>query len=139
MFAMRARALFSVRFFANPTLLAQRPTSSPAAPAFDVATIKPHQGMLMMTGVTNTADGVNGSATTLSMLVHCAYGLRAEGQVSGAPDWAKTDRFDAQTRMGEADIAAVEKLKPCGSEGKAHTDDAGTLGGALQNEGPFGG
>ena len=63
-----------------------------------------------MTGVMNTADGVDGSAATLSMLVEYAYGLRSEDQVSGAPDWAKSDRFEVQARMGEAEIAALEKL-----------------------------
>jgi uncharacterized protein (TIGR03435 family) len=110
MFVMRARALFCVPIFATLTLLAQQPTSSPAGPAFDVATIKPQQGLLTMTGVMNTADGVNGSAATLAMLVQYAYGLRSEDQVSGVTEWAKTDRFEVQARMGEADIAAMEKL-----------------------------
>ncbi len=91
------------------------PTTSatPApTPAFDVATIKPHPGMLTMTGVMNAADGVDGSAATLSMLVEYAYELRSDDQVSGGPDWAKTDRFDVQARMGEVDIAAIEKLSP---------------------------
>jgi uncharacterized protein (TIGR03435 family) len=87
-------------------------TNTSAAPSFDVATIKPHQGMLTMTGVMNAADGVDGSAATLSMLVEYAYELRSDDQVSGGPDWAKTDRFDVQARMGEAEIAAIEKLSP---------------------------
>jgi uncharacterized protein (TIGR03435 family) len=110
MFAMRARVLLCVLFLASPMLLTQQPNSSPVAPAFDVATIKPHQGVLTMTGVMNTADGVNGSAATLAMLVQYAYELRSEDQVSGVAEWAKTDRFDVQARMGEADIAAMQKL-----------------------------
>jgi uncharacterized protein (TIGR03435 family) len=66
--------------------------------------------MLTMTGVMNTADGVDGSAATLSMLVQYAYGLHSEDQVSGAPDWTKADRFEVQARMGEAEIAAMDKL-----------------------------
>ena len=104
---------------ACPAMLAQNTpaATSPAAsatpaPSFDVATIKPHPDMLTMTGVMNTADGVNGAAATLSMLVQYAYGLRSEDQVSGGPDWAKTDRFDVQAKIGEADIAAMEKLNP---------------------------
>jgi uncharacterized protein (TIGR03435 family) len=86
-------------------------TASPTL-AFDVATIEPHPGTLTMTGVMNAPDGVDGSAATLSMLVEYAYGLRSDDQVSGGPDWAKTDRFDIQARMGEAEIAAIEKLSP---------------------------
>lgn len=106
-------------FLTYPMLLAQNTpaTVSPATNAthvasFDVATIKPHQGVLTMTGVMDAPDGVNGSAATLSMLVEYAYGLRSDDQVSGGSDWAKSDRFDVQARMGEADIAAIEKLNP---------------------------
>jgi uncharacterized protein (TIGR03435 family) len=89
-------------------------TSATASPtlAFDVATIKSHPGMLTTTGVGNAADGVDGSAATLSMLVEYAYALRSDDQVSGGPDWAKTDRFDIQARMGAADIAAMATLSP---------------------------
>lgn len=84
-------------------------TNAVPKPAFEVATIKPHPGILTMTGVMNAADGVDGSAVTLSTLVEYAYGLRSEDQVSGGPGWAKTDRFDVQARFGEADIAAMQK------------------------------
>ena len=107
---------------ACPMLLAQTsaPSGTPSSPSttpssvptFDVATIKPHTGTVTMTGVMSTADGLNGSAATLSMLVEFAYGLRSEDQVSGGPDWANTDHFDVQARMGEADIAAMATLSP---------------------------
>jgi uncharacterized protein (TIGR03435 family) len=95
-----------------PGAASSAPTSAIAtpAPAFDVATVKPHSGMLTMTGVMNVADGVDGSAATLAELVEYAYGLRSDDQVSLGPDWVKTDRFDVQARMGEAEIAATEKL-----------------------------
>ena len=107
---------------ACPALLAQKNAasgtpSSPSsnatpAPSFDVATIKPHPGILTMTGVLDAPDGVDGSAATLSMLIEYAYGLRSENQVTGGPDWTKTDRFDIQARMGEANITTMEKLSP---------------------------
>jgi uncharacterized protein (TIGR03435 family) len=68
--------------------------------------------MLTMTGVMNVVDGVDGSAATLAELVEYAYGLRSDDQVLLAPDWAKTDRFDVQARMDEAEIAAIEKVTP---------------------------
>lgn len=92
-------------------------TASPA-PSFDVATIKPHPGMLTMIGVMNTPDGVDGSAATLPLLIQYAYGLRTEDQVSGGPDWAKTDRFDVHAKMSEADIAAMDKLSPAEKTGR---------------------
>jgi len=82
------------------------------APAFDVATIKPHPGTITMAGVMTRTDGIDGSAATLSKLVEYAYGLRSDDQVSLGPGWVKTDRFDVQARMGEADLEAMEKLSP---------------------------
>ena len=108
---------------ACPMLLAQTTpapaaSSSPAAsattssaPSFDVATIKPHQGIFQMMGLEYQPDGFAGTVK-LSMLVQYAYGLRSEDQVSGAPDWAKTDWFDIQAKMSETDIAEMQKLSP---------------------------
>jgi len=86
-------------------------SSTSAIPAFDVATIKPHQGMLRMTGVEYQPDGFS-ATVTLSMMVQSAYGLRSADQVSSAPDWAKTDLFDMQAKMSETDIAEMQKLSP---------------------------
>jgi uncharacterized protein (TIGR03435 family) len=90
---------------------ASNTTGSPA-PSFDVATIKPHAGMLSMVGVMNTPEGLNGSAATVSMLLVSAYGLRSEDQVSGGPDWVRSNRFDVQAKVGAADIAEMDKLSP---------------------------
>jgi uncharacterized protein (TIGR03435 family) len=46
------------------------------------------------------------------MLIQRAYGLLSNDQVSGAPEWAKTDRFDIQAKMSETDIAQMQKLSP---------------------------
>jgi len=46
------------------------------------------------------------------MLVQRAYGLRTSDQVSGAPKWATSDRFDVEAKMSEADVAVMAKLSP---------------------------
>src|SRR6185437_16456177 len=76
------------------SLPAQSPPSSGSAPAvstpaYDVATIKLHEGILSMTGLINRPDGISGSAATLSEMVSFAYGVRSDDQVSGGPGWAK--------------------------------------------------
>lgn len=98
---------------ATPSATSSPPTSAAAspAPAFDVATIKPHQGLFQMMGVEYQPDGFAGTVT-LSMLVQYAYGLRSEDQVSGAPDWVKADWFEIQAKMSETDIAETQKLSP---------------------------
>ena len=106
---------------ACPMLLAQT-TPAPAAPSspttdatpapsFDAATIKPHspEAKSSWLGIRNAPDGVNATATDLQSLIRYAYGLRID-QVSGGPDWAKSDQFDVQAKMSEADSAAMQKL-----------------------------
>jgi uncharacterized protein (TIGR03435 family) len=80
-----------------------------AAPAYDVATIKPHSGVISVSGLMNQPDGVTGTVK-LPMLVQYAYGLRSEDQVSGTPGWAKDQWFDVQAKMSETDIAEMQKL-----------------------------
>ena len=89
-------------------------TSATPAPSFDVATIKPHASGIRSSwiGIMDTPDGVNASSTTLTALMQYAYGLRNEDQVSGAPDWARADRFDVQAKMSAVDIAEMGKLSP---------------------------
>jgi uncharacterized protein (TIGR03435 family) len=86
-------------------------TPSPA-PSFDVATIKPHTAGTRTSwiGITNTPDGVDASSITLTMLMQYAYGLKTLDQVSGAPDWAKTEHFDLQAKMSAEDIAQMKNL-----------------------------
>jgi uncharacterized protein (TIGR03435 family) len=108
---------------ACPILLAQNNTapgaaSSPtpaananAAPAFDVATIKPfHLGPgTTFVGIEDTPDGVHASDANLAMLVVYAYGLRTEDQVTG-PDWLKTERYEVVAKMSATDIAEIKKM-----------------------------
>ena len=93
-----------------------------SAPAFDVATIKPHpsEGDTSWIGVRNTPDGVEGAVVTIQSLIQRAYGLRSKDQVSGGPEWARIERFDIQAKMSEADIAEMQKLSP--AEAKARRE-----------------
>jgi uncharacterized protein (TIGR03435 family) len=111
---------------ACPMLLAQN-TPAPAAvppttiatpaPSFDVATIKPHQGAIRGMGLWDLPDGVSGTVSIV-MLVSNAYDLRTLDQVSGGPDWVKSDSFDIQAKMSEADIADLKKLSPAESKAR---------------------
>jgi uncharacterized protein (TIGR03435 family) len=92
------------------------PTAS-AAPAFDVATIKPHAGRMTMMGLRYQPDGFAGTVT-LPMLVQYAYGLQTEDQVSAAPDWAKNEWFEIQAKISAADIAELQKLSPTESNAR---------------------
>jgi len=100
---------------ACPLLFAQ---ASPA-PAFDVATIKPlasgarpTQGWM---GMRDNPDGLEAASLNLPELLCYAYGyknLRFDGQVSGLPDWALTQRYDIVAKISATDMPAFQKLTP---------------------------
>lgn len=97
--------------FATP--FAAQNTPPPAStPAFDVATIKLHEGIVSITGLINRPDGINASAASLTEMIAFAYGLRSDDQVSGGPAWVKSDRYDMEAKMGVEDAAAFQKLSP---------------------------
>jgi uncharacterized protein (TIGR03435 family) len=95
------------------------------APAFDVATIKPHSpevdpSSLSRIGIWNTPEGVEGALVTIQSLIQHAYGLRSKDQVSGGREWARNELFDIQAKMSEAEMAEMQKLSP--SETKARRE-----------------
>jgi uncharacterized protein (TIGR03435 family) len=64
-------------------------------------------------GVQNHADGMEAAAQNLPELLCYAYGyksLRFDGQVTGLPDWAATQRYDIVAKIGAADMPAFQKL-----------------------------
>lgn len=93
------------------TSLAAQSTPPPTHTiSFDVATIKPHEGMVSITGLINRPDGIRAIAATVSEMVTFAYGMRSEDQVSGGPGWTKSDRYDIEAKMGAEDAAEFQKL-----------------------------
>lgn len=85
------------------------------APAFDVATVKPVDAgaLVSVVGVMQSQDGVDAQNVTVVMLIQFAYGpkvYRMEDQVVGLPEWAKTQRYNVQAKMNEADAAGMQKL-----------------------------
>ena len=82
---------------------------------YEVATIKAYKpgagegpGM-MRVGINNAADGFIASGATLQMLVAQAYGIQ-NFQITGAPDWFTTDRFEIDAKMDSAVADALAKL-----------------------------
>jgi uncharacterized protein (TIGR03435 family) len=88
-----------------------------AAPVFEyeVATIKAYKpgagegpGM-MRVGINYAADSFIASGATLQMLVAQAFGIQ-NFQITGAPDWFTTDRFEIDAKMDSAVADALAKL-----------------------------
>jgi len=77
--------------------------AQPAAPKFEVASIKLHQDLVRTVGVAISGTRVTISAMSVNNLVGYAYDLKSY-QVSGGPNWATADRWDIGAK-GEGDGA----------------------------------
>lgn len=107
--------LSACAMFQGP-VAAQAP--SPEKPlAFDVASIRPIAAGGRPThgwvGVQFRPDGVEAAFQTLPDLLCYAYGyknLRFDGQISGLPAWAATQRYDIEAKMSPVDVAEFQKL-----------------------------
>jgi uncharacterized protein (TIGR03435 family) len=80
---------------------AQAPQATPAAPAFEVASIKPNNsgdGRVMMQNQPGRFSATN---TTLRMLIRNAYQLQ-DFQISGGPSWLTSDHFDIVAKIPDS-------------------------------------
>lgn len=100
--------------------------ASAALTSFDVVSVKPvvpGSQLSFSVPVGNSTvrvaflyapDGVHWARTTVSSLIRAAYGnlvsLSMDDGVTGLPDWAKTERFEVQGKMSDAQAAAFAKL-----------------------------
>jgi uncharacterized protein (TIGR03435 family) len=91
--------------------------SATAAPAFDVATIKPLPPDGRPThgwaGLQTHPDGIEAASLNLPELLCYAFGyksLRFDGQITGLPDWAANQKYDIVAKMSAADITTFQKV-----------------------------
>jgi uncharacterized protein (TIGR03435 family) len=84
---------------------------APAAPAFEVASVKPSNpdagGLRVLPPV---AGRFTASNVSLRDLVAIAYGL-FEFQIAGGPGWLTSRRFDIQAKS-EAPVATIDAMRP---------------------------
>lgn len=80
---------------------------------YDVASIKPSLpptgGGMMMVGMRETPDGLVATNAPLMFLVQSAYRVNSF-EISGAPSWLNSDRYDVDARMDGSVVDALEKL-----------------------------
>ena len=83
--------------------------STTAALEYEVASIKPNKSGPGMVRLMSTPDGFSATGVTLQMLVGNAYGVQ-NFQISGAPSWLGSDRYDLDAKMDSDTAAALKKL-----------------------------
>ncbi len=78
-------------------------------PAFDVVSIKPHKSGDGMIRVMFTPDGVSYTGIPMQMLLRDAFGIE-EDRLLGAPGWARTNRYDIESKVQASDAPRLKDL-----------------------------
>jgi len=104
-------ALFGI-LHAPPAWAQAIAATSKQLPTFEVATVKPSAPGAMMVMTKATPDGMQIRNAPLIMIIRQATGLLNlnDDQVLGAPPWVKTERYDIDAKVEEADVPKVAKL-----------------------------
>ncbi len=92
---------------------AQQPApATPAAtsPTFEVATIKPSRPDDEDHNWNSGNDRVSIENYALRRLIRTAYGLKSDSQVLGGPEWIGKQAFDIEAKLGDAEIAKMQKM-----------------------------
>jgi uncharacterized protein (TIGR03435 family) len=103
------RALFILTILSFVALAAVIALGQPAAKQFEIASIKPSEPAAPNTKRSSLTFGAGESLTatytTPRSLITVAYNVR-DLQISGAPGWIGTERYDIEARTAPGEIAA---------------------------------
>lgn len=106
--AIAAPVLFGLARGTRQSVAPQSADASNETYGYEVASIKPEKSGSMMFRVLNTPDGFS-ATTTVQMLIRVAYGIE-DNQISGAPGWVSSDKYDVEAKMDQATADKVKKL-----------------------------
>jgi uncharacterized protein (TIGR03435 family) len=105
-----SRALLIVAAAGAVAIAAQPQQAQPAAPAFEVASIKPNNsgdGRVMMQNQPGRFIATN---ITLRLLIRNAYQLQ-DFQISGGPGWIGSDHFDINAKVPD-EYRDIQPMRP---------------------------
>jgi uncharacterized protein (TIGR03435 family) len=91
-------------------MFAQSAAAPATTPAYDVATIKPHDSSDGSMLINNPPDGYTATNVGLKLLIQNAYNLQTQDLISGLAGWANSATFDIQAKMDEDTMASLKKL-----------------------------
>lgn len=86
-----------------------RVSTATKIPAYEVASIKPSKSGTDFTMLRTTAVGFVASNIALKALIQQAYGVE-DNQISGAPSWLGSARFDIEAKVSSSDTDALRDL-----------------------------
>jgi uncharacterized protein (TIGR03435 family) len=97
--------------FAQALLSAPQPTATSLVPIFEAISVKhdtPAESTKLWTGNIHP-DGYSAQGITPMFLMY-AYNVAPNYRVIGAPSWWDENHYDIQAKVGEADLAAFQRL-----------------------------
>ena len=94
----------------SAALAAQTPQPPTAAPAFEVASIKPNNSGDGRVMLQNQPGRFMATNVTLRLLIRNAYQLQ-DFQISGGPSWLNSDHFDINAKVPDA-VRDVPPMRP---------------------------
>jgi uncharacterized protein (TIGR03435 family) len=80
-------------------------------PKFDVATIKPNKASDNRFRFLLSDGGLSLGGIPVQMMLREAFHVN-DDRILGAPSWAKTDRFDVEAKVADADRPKLDSLSP---------------------------
>lgn len=94
----------------------QEQDATTTTPSYEVISLKRSQISTDETGMPMTSllfkpDSFTGTNITLRALIRDAYGVEAS-QISGAPDWLNSDKYDVEAKVDSSGADALRKLSP---------------------------
>ena len=98
----------------------QAENTAAGVPVYDAVSVKPHASGNRNQDMKGGLDFFNATDVTLQQLIESAYGVQA-GQISGAPDWLKIDRYDIEAKATRLDKSVTDSV----------TDEVSKLSGDL--------
>ncbi len=91
---------------------AQPQATAATSPVYDVASIKPNKSGTNMVRLMFTPDGLSATNGTLQMLINAAYSVE-NNQISGAPNWLNSEKYDIEAKM---DTSTADELRKLGED-----------------------
>ena len=87
-------------------------TPDPKLPAFDVTSVKPNKSGDGMFRSMYSPGGIEITNTPILFVIRQAFNLfnSNDDQITGLPDWAKSERYDIRAKVSEADLPAYKAL-----------------------------
>jgi uncharacterized protein (TIGR03435 family) len=79
-------------------------------PAYEVVSIKPANPGDQNSGWNYLPSGFDYTNGPLFWLIYSAYGIALDSQISGLPEWAKTDKYNVSSRADDETVETWKKL-----------------------------